>query len=74
MIKQLPVPIPPACDQKQLVDMIDDHMSVLDAVLDSIDLAKSRTMTLRRSVFANAFSGRLTNHADGDRAEVSSVV
>jgi len=59
----LPVPVPPANEQRRIVDILEDHLSRLDAAEAGLKLALARTQQLRRSLLAAAFSGRLTDRS-----------
>jgi len=56
-IKQLPVPIPPAADQQRIVEILEDHLSRLDAATDYLRSARARALAWRRSLVQNAVWG-----------------
>jgi type I restriction enzyme, S subunit len=58
-LRSMPIPVPPAEEQKRIVrelDRIDSIIGELESVLDS---ERARTRTLRSSILAAAFSGNL---------------
>lgn len=57
--RALPLPIPPRTQQDALVAIIEDRLSLLDAVEAATDRALSLSSSLRASVLAAAFSGKL---------------
>ncbi|WP_116046400.1 restriction endonuclease subunit S [Amycolatopsis palatopharyngis] len=50
MIKQLPVPIPPLDEQERLQDLLEDHLSRLDAAATYFDQAGRRARRLRAAI------------------------
>ena len=59
-IRQMPVPVPPMGVQPELVKQLEDQLQACDRLAVSLNEARARAATLRRSLLAAAFSGRLT--------------
>jgi type I restriction enzyme S subunit len=51
------VPVPASDEQRRIVDILEDHLSRLDAAANSVAAAKRRLIALRRSVLNVLFSG-----------------
>lgn len=58
-LRQLPVPVPPLEEQYAIVEEVDRRLSVIAAVRDEIDRARSRANQLRAAILGAAFTGRL---------------
>ena len=56
----MPVPVPPMGVQPELVKQLEDQLQASDRLAVSLNEARARAATLRRSLLAAAFSGRLT--------------
>jgi type I restriction enzyme S subunit len=52
--------IPPLAEQEQIVEILDEQLSRLDAALAVADAIEKRSAALRRSLLHAAFTGRLT--------------
>jgi type I restriction enzyme, S subunit len=61
-IRQMPVPVPPKGVQPELVKQLEDQLHACDRLTLSLNEARARAATLRRSLLAAAFSGQLTGH------------
>ena len=59
------IPIPPMKDQQKIVELLEDHLSRLDAALAEVKQAKVKAAQFRRSLFQAAFTGNLIG--DGTR-------
>jgi len=57
VIRQIPVPLPPLDEQRRIVDILEDHLSRLDAAASSVEAAERRLIALRRSTLNALFSG-----------------
>jgi type I restriction enzyme S subunit len=60
------VNIPPIEEQNKIVELLEDHLSRLDAALAEVKQAKIRAAQFRRSILQAAFSGNFT--ANGPRS------
>jgi len=59
-LKEIEISLPPISDQAKLVEKFHDIHRAQARLVNSIELASSRAVHLRRSLFAAAFSGQLT--------------
>ena len=59
-LKTVEVAVPPLAEQERIVEILDQHLSRLDAALASADAIEERSAALRRSLLHAAFTGRLT--------------
>ncbi len=71
VLKSWPIPIPPLDEQRRIVDILEDHLSRLDAANDSLNLALARLNRMTTSALwrttheiAEAHQVRLTDVAD----------
>jgi type I restriction enzyme S subunit len=55
----MPIPLPPLEEQRRIARTLDQAMSVLEAVEQSLDDEERRCVALRSAVLASAFSGTL---------------
>lgn len=77
VIRQIPVPLPPVEEQRRIVDLLEDHLSRLDAAQESIRRSRSRLAGLRDAALSEAVAFAYASpgvyvEALGDLAEVSS--
>ena len=63
-IRQMPVPVPPKDVQPELVKQLDDRLQGCDRLIANLNETLARAATLRRSLLAAAFSGRLTGRSN----------
>jgi type I restriction enzyme S subunit len=56
VIRQIPVPLPPLDEQRHIVDLLEDHLSRLDAADSYLDAALRRSEMLRWGSVAEAVS------------------
>jgi type I restriction enzyme S subunit len=61
----LPVPLPPAAEQRRIVAAIEEQFTRLDAAVTSLQRARDNLKRYRVAVFASALSGALSNSAKG---------
>jgi type I restriction enzyme S subunit len=54
---RLPVPVPPLAEQHRIVDLLEDHLSRLDAADAYLDACKRRLDALQRAVLADIYAG-----------------
>jgi len=65
ILKQVPVPLPPLAEQKQIVDEVERLLSVADDAAATAERENTRAERLRQSILKQAFSGRLVPHDQG---------
>jgi type I restriction enzyme S subunit len=58
------VHIPPIDEQHKIVDLLDDHLSRLDAALADVKQAKIKAVQFRRSLLQSVFMGNLSSDVD----------
>jgi type I restriction enzyme, S subunit len=58
-VKRLPIVVPPRFEQDQIVELIERHLTMLDAATKSVAALKLRCEGLRRVLIREAFLGRL---------------
>jgi type I restriction enzyme S subunit len=68
-LKNAIVPIPPLPEQHKIVEILEDHLSRLDAALADVKQAKVKAAQFRRSLLQAAFTGNLGS--DGTRLMTS---
>ncbi|WP_083706990.1 restriction endonuclease subunit S [Intrasporangium flavum] len=56
-ISDIPLPYPEMNEQRRIVEILEDHLSRLDAAADSLSKARSRLEALRRSALDAHFGG-----------------
>lgn len=57
VIRALPVPLPPVSEQRRIVDLLDDHLSRLDAASESLQAAAERAKGLRERSVVDCITG-----------------
>lgn len=57
VIRQVPVPLPPLAEQRRIVELLEDHLSRLDAAAAYLAAAHRRAEMLRWATVAEAVSG-----------------
>jgi type I restriction enzyme, S subunit len=62
-IRQMPLPVPPKDIQREIVEQLDDRLQACDRLAVNVAEARARAGTLRRSLLAAAFAGRLTGRS-----------
>ena len=62
ILKQVPVPLPPLAEQKQIVDEVERLLSVAEDASATANREETRAERLRQSILKQAFSGRLVPH------------
>jgi type I restriction enzyme S subunit len=64
------VNIPPIDEQHKIVELLEDHLSRLDAALDDVKQAKIKAAQFRRSLLQAAFTGNLALNEPNLRTEI----
>jgi type I restriction enzyme S subunit len=59
-LEQVEIPLPPLPEQHKIVEILDDHLSSLDASIALADAMEKQSAGLRRSLLQAAFTGQLT--------------
>ena len=54
-VKAATIPVPPLEEQRRIVDILEDHISRLDAATGLLDLTHQRLRTLRKALWGNQF-------------------
>jgi len=60
VIKPWPIPLPPLSEQIEIVEILDEQLSRLDASLAVADVIEKKASAMRRSLLHAAFTGQLT--------------
>ncbi len=68
-LEQVEIPLPPLPEQHKIVEILEDHLSRLDAALADVKQAKVKAAQFRRSLLQAAFTGNLGS--DGTRLMTS---
>lgn len=76
-MRRLPTPVPPPEEQRRIVDLLEDHLSRLDAAVRTIADSLARLKALRDSALLSAVvnakrNGQSETHSLGQLARVSS--
>ena len=76
-LKKIQVSYPPLPEQQKIVELLEDHLSRLDAALADVKQAKAKAAQFRRSLLQSIFEGQYSKNSDlwgrkaiGDFAEV----
>lgn len=69
IVKSWPIPIPSIDEQHQILELLEDHLSRLEAALADVKQARIKAAQFRRSLLQSAFTGNLTG--DGTRLMTS---
>ena len=59
-MNSIPVHLPPLPEQQKIVELLEDHLSRLDASVAIADAMEKQSASLRRSLLQAAFTGQLT--------------
>jgi type I restriction enzyme S subunit len=54
------IPLPPLPEQQKIIEILEDHLSRLDASIALADAMEKQSAGLRRSLLQAAFTGQLT--------------
>lgn len=77
VIRQIPVPLPPLDEQRRIVDILEDHLSRLDAAGATLNSVSAKAAAFRDTVLESAFFRRsaslgITRATVGEVADVDS--
>ena len=61
-LAEIPIPLPPLEEQQEIVEILEAHLSRLDAALQHIQTLRYKAAQFRRSLLHAAFTGALTGH------------
>jgi type I restriction enzyme S subunit len=64
IVQEIPIPLPPLAEQKQIVDEVERLLSVADDAAATAEREQTRAERLRQSILKQAFSGRLVPHVE----------
>lgn len=65
-LRSMPIPVPPGAEQRRISRELDRQNSIFDNLESMLDSETSRCTTLRASVLAAAFSGKLAPQVQSD--------
>jgi len=65
-LKAIPLPLPPLEEQKAIIPIIEEHISVVSVFERQIDANLKRAERLRQSILKKAFSGKLVRRDTSD--------
>ena len=65
-IKQFVLSVPPLAEQKEIVNRIESHLSVIEGVSYQVDIELKRADRLQQSILKKAFSGKLVPQDPND--------
>jgi len=65
-LRELPIALPPPAEQLRIVEAVEDHLSIADSALASIDANLRRAERLRQSILKRAFEGKLVPQDPND--------
>ncbi len=68
--RELPLPLPPFDEQQQIVEQVENRLSLVDKIEKELNQALARSEHLRQSILKQAFEGRLVKLGDGDVKEL----
>jgi type I restriction enzyme S subunit len=70
-ILDLEILVPPIGEQNKIVELLEDHLSRLDAALVDVKQAKIKAAQFRRSILQAAFSGHLSSRETVSRTSLT---
>jgi len=71
-IQSMTVPLPPIGEQHKIVELLEDHLSRLDAALADVKQAKIKAAQFRKSLLQAAFTGNLDSSGTSFKTELPS--
>ncbi len=72
-IKELPIPVPPLSEQKELVNVLDQYQSTITDIEESISQNMARAKNLKQSILKHALNGSLDDQTSPDKKKEVSV-
>lgn len=66
-LKNMNIPLPPLAEQQQIVQDVEEKLSVVDVVLAAIEVNIKRAKQLKQSILHQAFTGKLISMEDDDQ-------
>jgi type I restriction enzyme S subunit len=74
VIRQIPVPLPPLCEQRRIVDLLEDHLSRLDVADRGMAQTLAKLDALRERAIAHALTAAgVRDRADAALEEIGTV-
>lgn len=72
VLRSFPVPLAPAAEQEEIVELVEDQLSVIDHLEADIETKLKSAQALRQSILRHAFTGQLVpqNPKDEPAAEL----
>jgi type I restriction enzyme S subunit len=70
IVKGWPIPIPPIEEQNKIIELLEAHLSRLDAALVDVKQAKIKAAQFRRSLLQAAFTGNLGSGGGSFKTEL----
>lgn len=68
-IQEIPIPLPSIVEQRKIVEILEDHLSRLEAALGDVKQVKIKAARFRRSLLQTAFTGFLGSHESRSKAD-----
>jgi type I restriction enzyme S subunit len=62
--------VPPLGEQAKIVEILEEQLARLDAVVKSVQTVREKAAEFRRALLQDAFNGALTNRLEGFQSEV----
>lgn len=72
-LSDLPIPLPPVKEQKEIVERVHSKLSVINSITKTISDESKRANRLRQSILAQAFSGELVPLKQNNKRRESSA-
>lgn len=73
VLSMFPVPLPSIEEQKQVIQKLDDSMSLIDAMETEMETGLAKAETLRQSILKKSFSGQLVLQDSKDQSATALV-
>ena len=65
MILNFEIPFPAISEQRNIVDRVKQHISIIEHIEDVLTIQQGRAERLRQAILKKAFSGRIVNAMGG---------